>query len=698
MRLTVTVLACALAAGGPSLAQSPAPSRRTPTIDALISLKRAGSPAISPDAKWVAYTDPRDQLGRERLRDRDLARRRAVGRDASTHQRPQIEQRARLVARRQEARLRFGPRRQAADLPDRSRRRRGDEADVGRRIGRRRSRWSPDGRRSRSRRAIRAAEAHQGARKEVRRVRRHRPGPPDVAPLRRRRRDEEDRAADEWRVHRRPLRLVSRQPSDRVRSPDQRRSGERWLGRHLGRQRRRRRGAKARDAGGPRQQPAVVARRIAVAFETSMASPKFFFTNRRSRRAGAPAGRSQPVGSIRRRPVDRRVDAGGIFFCGLVAHLGLSLPAGPGDESRRRALRRPIAGSVRLQLSADAQTVAFTASDASTFPESTSRPSTPAPSARRSCTDRIAQSSAALGPASPAEVISWKSQDGATIEGILHKPVGFQTGRGIRCSSSSTAVRPAFARRRRTAARIYPIDVWVREGALVLEPNYRGSAGYGEKFRSLNYRNLGVGDAWDVLSGVDSWSEGSGRSRSRRRDGLEPGRLHLRIPDDARQRAVQSRFGRRRNLELDDLLREHRHPSVHAPVSERDAVGRSEIYAKTSPMTYIKSEGADTHSARRHRSARAAAERLRALSRTAGRRRPHQAHRLQRLRGRRALGHEHQRRVGQPCRLRVDLELEVWHVRPRRAARSHRSCRPRTQPCRGSSAAHPATGRTTSSR
>ena len=41
------------------------------------------------------------------------------------------------------------------------------------------------------------------------------------------------------------------------------------------------------------------------------------------------------------------------------------------------------------------------------------------------------------------------------------------------------------------------------EGALVLEPNYRGSAGYGEKFRSLNVRNLGVGDAWDVVSGIE---------------------------------------------------------------------------------------------------------------------------------------------------------------------------------------------------
>ena len=50
----------------------------------------------------------------------------------------------------------------------------------------------------------------------------------------------------------------------------------------------------------------------------------------------------------------------------------------------------------------------------------------------------------------------------------------------------------------------YPIDIWLNKGAIVLEPNYRGSAGYGEKFRSLNVRNLGIGDAWDVLSGIDA--------------------------------------------------------------------------------------------------------------------------------------------------------------------------------------------------
>jgi dipeptidyl aminopeptidase/acylaminoacyl peptidase len=54
-----------------------------------------------------------------------------------------------------------------------------------------------------------------------------------------------------------------------------------------------------------------------------------------------------------------------------------------------------------------------------------------------------------------------------------------------------------------TYSYVYPIWHWVNQGAVVLLPNYRGSAGYGEAFRSLNVRNLGVGDAWDVMSGVD---------------------------------------------------------------------------------------------------------------------------------------------------------------------------------------------------
>jgi dipeptidyl aminopeptidase/acylaminoacyl peptidase len=54
------------------------------------------------------------------------------------------------------------------------------------------------------------------------------------------------------------------------------------------------------------------------------------------------------------------------------------------------------------------------------------------------------------------------------------------------------------------ATRYYPVDNWLGRGALALRVNYRGSAGYGQRFRRLNVRNLGVGDAWDVISGIDS--------------------------------------------------------------------------------------------------------------------------------------------------------------------------------------------------
>ena len=102
------------------------------------------------------------------------------------------------------------------------------------------------------------------------------------------------------------------------------------------------------------------------------------------------------------------------------------------------------------------------------------------------------------------EVVSWKSKDGATIEGILEKPADFDASKKypllVIIHGGPTGVDQPFFRPDRS----YPSEQFVAKGALVLRPNYRGSAGYGEQFRSLNVRNLGVGDAWDVLSGVDS--------------------------------------------------------------------------------------------------------------------------------------------------------------------------------------------------
>jgi dipeptidyl aminopeptidase/acylaminoacyl peptidase len=102
------------------------------------------------------------------------------------------------------------------------------------------------------------------------------------------------------------------------------------------------------------------------------------------------------------------------------------------------------------------------------------------------------------------EVINWKSRDGTQIEGILIKPRDFDPTRKYPLLCVIHGGPTGIDRPTLPDARYYPIDEWVNRGALVLKVNYRGSAGYGEKFRSLNVRNLGVGDAWDVISGVDA--------------------------------------------------------------------------------------------------------------------------------------------------------------------------------------------------
>lgn len=101
------------------------------------------------------------------------------------------------------------------------------------------------------------------------------------------------------------------------------------------------------------------------------------------------------------------------------------------------------------------------------------------------------------------EVLQWKSSDGTMIEGILLKPKNYDPKKKypllVVIHGGPTGIDlpdpvPTY---------VYPIVQWVEKGALVLRVNYRGSAGYGEKFRSLNVGNLGVGDMWDVVSGVE---------------------------------------------------------------------------------------------------------------------------------------------------------------------------------------------------
>ncbi len=102
------------------------------------------------------------------------------------------------------------------------------------------------------------------------------------------------------------------------------------------------------------------------------------------------------------------------------------------------------------------------------------------------------------------EIVDWKSTDGATIEGVLIKPKNFDPAKKYPLLVVIHGGPTGTDRPEPTPTYVYPIMQWVEKGAVVLRVNYRGSAGYGEKFRSLNVRNLGIGDMWDVMSGVQS--------------------------------------------------------------------------------------------------------------------------------------------------------------------------------------------------
>ena len=246
-----------------------------------------------------------------------------------------------------------------------------------------------------------------------------------------------------------------------------------------------------------------------------------------------------------------------------------------------------------FSMTPDGQSVAYTASDASTLGEVYVSPVATAMKPRK-LTDMTAQTASWTKHA--IELVSWKSQDGASIEGVLHKPAEFPGGEEV--SVARRDPRRAYghvAPQAFSSTSTYPIDLWTSKGALVLEPNYRGSAGYGEAFRSLNVRNLGVGDAWDVLSGIDylikegladpdrvgtmGWSQGGYIS------------AFLATHDSARFKAVSVGAGISNWMTYyvnTDITQFTRHYLKATPWDD------PEIYAKTSPMTYIKSAKAPT--------------------------------------------------------------------------------------------------------
>jgi len=102
-------------------------------------------------------------------------------------------------------------------------------------------------------------------------------------------------------------------------------------------------------------------------------------------------------------------------------------------------------------------------------------------------------------------VVTWPSRaDGEEIEGVLTLPVGYEESSRVPLLLVIHGGPSGVSSNRFSATRgAYPIQVFAGLGYAVLQPNYRGSTGYGERFRGLNRGDISGRDWIDIDSGVD---------------------------------------------------------------------------------------------------------------------------------------------------------------------------------------------------
>jgi dipeptidyl aminopeptidase/acylaminoacyl peptidase len=107
-------------------------------------------------------------------------------------------------------------------------------------------------------------------------------------------------------------------------------------------------------------------------------------------------------------------------------------------------------------------------------------------------------------PLGETRAVTWKSKDGAEVEGLLTLPVNYKPGTRVPLILNMHG-GPAgvFAETFTGGPGLYPIATFAAKGIAVLRPNPRGSSGYGGNFRRANLGDWGGGDYNDLMSGVD---------------------------------------------------------------------------------------------------------------------------------------------------------------------------------------------------
>jgi dipeptidyl aminopeptidase/acylaminoacyl peptidase len=254
------------------------------------------------------------------------------------------------------------------------------------------------------------------------------------------------------------------------------------------------------DTPGPDSNPQWSPDGTQIAYETANGNKFFFYSDVRIAVVGSDGGTPRVLtSSFDESPDLLRWAPEGIFFSALQKTASSLFLLDPKTEAVKQIETPGTEIAAQFSFSRDFKRVAYRGTGANQFAEiyASDLPAT-APLKLTHAGEQLTGFDV-----SRREVIHWKSGDGTPIEGVLYKPADFDPAKkypllvvihGGPTGIDTPAIGPD---------RYYPIERFMAKGALVLRPNYRGSAGYGEKFRSLNVRNLGVGDYADVISGVD---------------------------------------------------------------------------------------------------------------------------------------------------------------------------------------------------
>lgn len=255
------------------------------------------------------------------------------------------------------------------------------------------------------------------------------------------------------------------------------------------------------DTPGPDDSPQWSPDGSQIAFVTAAGSKYFFYTNSHIAVVSADGGTPRVLTNGFDEETDLlRWAPEGIYFSALQkTKAGLFL-VNPASEAVKQVALPGTEIAMQFSFSKDFHHVAYRGAGPNQYSEIYSAALPDASPAK------LTQSGTQIASFDTAkrEVVRWKSADGAEIEGILYKPADFDAHKRypllVVIHGGPTGIDMPMI----NADRYYPVERFIAKGALILRPNYRGSAGYGEKFRSLNVRNLGVGDYADVISGVDS--------------------------------------------------------------------------------------------------------------------------------------------------------------------------------------------------